>query len=1346
MRISPFLHIIVLFIFLINTIGPFPLARAQFYLPAPGVMVPLSPPLAPPMLKGIKIDADDPFHFDFILGLGDKSSFVKDEDAGQLKAEAVKLIKYFLASLTIPEEDLWVNLSPYEKNRIIPPSFGLTEMGRDLLAEDYMLKQVTASLIYPEGETGKKFWQRIYQEAAKKFGTTNIPVNTFNKVWIIPDKAVVYENEKAGSAYVVEARLKVMLEQDYLSLKKHLVKSNNTSSLGNQIVREVVIPELTREVNEDKNFTQLRQVYNSLILATWYKKKIRDSVLEAVYADKKKVAGVNINDPQETQKIYQRYLQAFKKGVFNYIKEESDPLTQETIPRKYFSGGCGFEHVAEDMSMTHQMPDHAMEAQEVISTSLKVPPVTVKAGWSRRKFIRTAALAAGALGLLPVTRAEIPSPVVSEKARSLFEPPDNQTLLFIGQDLDSVGEYMDSGETKPAGLSAYSNLDNLEGLTSEALVNGRRQNVQYLIDHYPHTAIQLGLDLGRSLGPDFKDKYEDKIKELADWFNKNKKTPFFLRIGYEFDWPGNNYSSPALYVNAYRYVVDELKRLGVKNVSYVWHSVSYDFGRQKTEDYYPGDKYVDFVGLTYFTVGNGNFAENQLVPFAKEHHKPVMVAEASPWTGQTAKNKEQWYRQFFEFVVRNNVKAIGYISQIWDAETVKDVVKEKVDAKITSDANKKFWHQYIDGARYIKSSDKLFDLLNFDPDRAMSSGAAKPSIVEISSQSEINRVVAAASQWPGRQIYWAAALKDLSHSRAFVVHQDGKFVGLMVMRVGSLTSTSPQIIIDGLEVHQDYQRGGIGRLLVTKAAELSLANKRTQGRVALQVEDQQDQDFYRHLYFDNKKVYRGAWGDESDVLYLMSLSGSGARELIDERDEAMTAKEEAESFVNSLEDVHIFSLAALLDPLHPYPGADANKRELTKMAMDNFLKNKKRVNAVRNAIVNEVIARARELSRTAAAGRAMPANQGVQVTGDKVVITIGDRVLEGTVQDSSGEFKKGFRLEDSNRVRRAEAYAEIAERGRLELKDVTVRPPAGMNENDFLRVILNMFFHDPRFRDVTRTEPLMDNANLKDLLASEYGFEPDPGNPKQLVLRDTAKFGLALSRFSVKDRAMSVKNFSSDLNYWLANYKFKEEVRHPGISGRVFSIALRPGSDESFDFDDTPGSSLIYIKVPAKLSSFDQYNGLVKFLDRRRAFFEGTVIRGPAGNVLRVDDFLTMLTNQISVIAEMQNAPVLKSTNPMSKRQVLPFLKGTPKEVGRPAPVNVNRPRGDLAMASGPGGIDLNPTRMGLQVNKGGLIKFHLDPSQLAQLQNAPGFVPVIIGVKPLNDLQGFLSTPSGNL
>ena len=364
---APFTHIFILLAFLANTFGPLPFVQAQeLRLPAPGVMVRLSPPLAPIILKGIKVHTDNPFRFDFILDRGDS-----ELSGDQLKDESTKLIKYFLASITIPEKDLWVNLSPYEKQRIIPRSFGLTEMGRDLLAEDYMLKQITASLIYPEDEFGKKFWKRVYEEAAKKYSTTDIPVDTFNKVWIVPEKAVVYENTKAGTAYVVESKLKVMLEQDYLSLRAHAAVNNDTGAIGTNIVREVVIPELTREVNENKNFAQLRQVYNSLILATWYKKKIRDSILSQVYADKNKVTGVEytstvipakagIRFKNDVEGLYREYLKAFKKGVFNYIKEDPDLLTQKMIPRKYFSGGMDL-NISPKLTYTLDVPaDRAM--------------------------------------------------------------------------------------------------------------------------------------------------------------------------------------------------------------------------------------------------------------------------------------------------------------------------------------------------------------------------------------------------------------------------------------------------------------------------------------------------------------------------------------------------------------------------------------------------------------------------------------------------------------------------------------------------------------------------------------------------------------------------------------------------------------------------------------------------------------------------------------------------------------------------------------------------------------------------------------------------------------------------
>ena len=133
--------------FIFTSIIPPQRAQAQtiLNLPPVGTMVPLSPAYTPAMIKGINIDPLNPLQMDFIIDSGDTHL-----EGEAFNNEATKLIKYFLASLTIKEEEMWVNLSPYEKNRIIPKAFGQTEMGRDLLVQDYLLKQLTASLIYPE--------------------------------------------------------------------------------------------------------------------------------------------------------------------------------------------------------------------------------------------------------------------------------------------------------------------------------------------------------------------------------------------------------------------------------------------------------------------------------------------------------------------------------------------------------------------------------------------------------------------------------------------------------------------------------------------------------------------------------------------------------------------------------------------------------------------------------------------------------------------------------------------------------------------------------------------------------------------------------------------------------------------------------------------------------------------------------------------------------------------------------------------------------------------------------------------------------------------------------------------
>ncbi len=310
-------------------------------LPTPATIVGLSSPFSPPVLKGLSIYPDRPLQFDFIVDKG------KTSLQGQaLKEETLKLIKYFLASLTVPEKDLWVNLSPYEKDRIVSPEFGQTEMGRDLLAQDYFLKQLSASLTYPDGDFGKTFWEKVYAQTGEKFGVTEIPINTFNKIWIIPDNAVVYE--KDNTVFILESHLKVMLEEDYLIASnvgrgtRDVGRENQNKDnlkVTTQILREILIPAIKKEVNEGKNFANLRQIYQSMILAMWYKQNLKESLLAKIYADKGKVKGVDIDDKQAAEKIYQQYLTAFKQGVYHYIKEDYDPVTQQVNPRKYFSGG-----------------------------------------------------------------------------------------------------------------------------------------------------------------------------------------------------------------------------------------------------------------------------------------------------------------------------------------------------------------------------------------------------------------------------------------------------------------------------------------------------------------------------------------------------------------------------------------------------------------------------------------------------------------------------------------------------------------------------------------------------------------------------------------------------------------------------------------------------------------------------------------------------------------------------------------------------------------------------------------------------------------------------------------------
>lgn len=360
----------VICLFLAFTMAIFPAfsPRAQaaaVSLLSPGLTAPT------PLLKGVQFNSEDPFRLDFVLDPGAGST----ADDAALKSEASRLVGYFLASLTTPAADMWVNLSPYEKDRIVPEAFGQTEMGRDLLAQDYILKQLTASLLYPENKLGRTFWDKVYARVWQVYGTVDIPQEAFHKVWIVPESAQVQQYN--GAAFLGVSRLKVMLDDDYKAMAHVHQAGEQVIPEGgrvspSEVMRELIIPVLEKEVNEGAHFRQLRQIYSALVLAAWFKRYVQQGLLGRSYVDRNLGAGIEIEDKTEKQQIYARYLESVKKGVFNYIKEEPAPVTGEMVPRKYVSGGAWLGDV-----------DRAMRVSQAASADVLAAGLKDAQGWRR---------------------------------------------------------------------------------------------------------------------------------------------------------------------------------------------------------------------------------------------------------------------------------------------------------------------------------------------------------------------------------------------------------------------------------------------------------------------------------------------------------------------------------------------------------------------------------------------------------------------------------------------------------------------------------------------------------------------------------------------------------------------------------------------------------------------------------------------------------------------------------------------------------------------------------------------------------------------------------------------------
>lgn len=293
-----------------------------------------------------------------------------------------------------------------------------------------------------------------------------------------------------------------------------------------------------------------------------------------------------------------------------------------------------------------------------------------------------------------------------------FAPPEGQTLLFIGQDEGTIKAYVVKTGHHPVGVMVYTSVQEARGLWDPADYGSGVQHADALAQQYPDAAIQVGLYMVDALEGIVEGKYNDNIDKIGEWIKKVDR-PVYMRIGYEFDLPKNKYD-PEFYKKAYRYIVDRWRTAGVK-AAYVWHSYGFLNAQKPMMNWYPGDEYVDWFGFSFFQAFNdGNL--KWMMNRAKEHGKPMMLAEATPFgigTRQGDPSWNRWFKPFFDAIEKYDIAAACYIDSSWE-----DMLMWKGqgwgDARVEEDpVVKERWLKEISKDRFIRTNKALFKQLGF---------------------------------------------------------------------------------------------------------------------------------------------------------------------------------------------------------------------------------------------------------------------------------------------------------------------------------------------------------------------------------------------------------------------------------------------------------------------------------------------------------------------------------------------------------------------------------------------------------------------------------------------------------
>ncbi|MDX2007669.1 MAG: glycosyl hydrolase [Meiothermus sp.] len=160
----------------------------------------------------------------------------------------------------------------------------------------------------------------------------------------------------------------------------------------------------------------------------------------------------------------------------------------------------------------------------------------------------------------------------------------------------------------------------------------------------------------------------------GDWFSWNGA------------WNGGPGTGPALFREAFRYLVYSMKNQGAYNITWVWHVNASDFPSASwnaLENYFPGNDIVDWIGLSVYA------AQSQLDPFWYDFgysldfvmprlskiapYKPVIVAEFGAPKGNPIGTPEVWADWALSQMIAGrwpSLKGFSWWNEAWSSELV----------------------------------------------------------------------------------------------------------------------------------------------------------------------------------------------------------------------------------------------------------------------------------------------------------------------------------------------------------------------------------------------------------------------------------------------------------------------------------------------------------------------------------------------------------------------------------------------------------------------------------------------------------------------------------------------------